>query len=98
MLIVMLVTRAPIMQQVKAALEDLQSKQTVFSAAGYVFVTKKGQPIHKHLDKIWTTTLKKAKLRHRPSYQLRHTFVTQCMLKGSTCHIFYCHADRALNH
>jgi len=43
---------------------------------------KAGKPIDKHLDDVWKRALKKAGLRHRPSYQLCHTFVTSCINKG----------------
>ena len=49
---------------------------------GYVFVDPNGQPINKHLDRVWRRALKLAGLRHRPSYQLRHTFATQAIIKG----------------
>lgn len=41
------------------------------------------QAYRKHLDRIWARALRKAGMRHRPSYQLRHTFATQCIIKGS---------------
>ncbi|MFX7776418.1 tyrosine-type recombinase/integrase, partial [Acinetobacter baumannii] len=31
---------------------------------------------------MWARALKAAGIRHRPSYQLRHTFATQCIIKG----------------
>lgn len=46
---------------------------------GYVFLTKKGQPIDKHMDREWRMALRKAGVRHRPSYQLRHTFASLCL-------------------
>lgn len=55
---------------------------TLVSKDGYVFTKKDGQPIDKHLDRIWARALKRAGLRHRPSYQLRHTFATLCIVKG----------------
>lgn len=33
---------------------------------------------------VWRTALKKAGLRHRPSYQLRHTFASLCLESGVT--------------
>lgn len=48
----------------------------------YVFTKPDGKPIDKHLDRIWTRALKKAGLRHRPAYQLRHTFATQRIVDG----------------
>ncbi len=49
---------------------------------GYVFLSKNGQPINKHLDRVWTRAIRKAGLRHRPSYQLRHTFASICLQEG----------------
>ncbi len=51
---------------------------------GYIFTSKSGQPINKHLDRIWARALQKAKLRHRPSYQLRHTFASFCLEQGAS--------------
>ncbi len=53
----------------------------VASVDGYVFVNKLGRPAS-HLDRIWNRALKDADLKARPSYQLRHTFATLCILKG----------------
>src|SRR5262249_31557483 len=39
-------------------------------------------PIEKGLDQVWAKALKKAGLRHRPSYQLRHTFASLCIQQG----------------
>lgn len=71
----------PMLPQTEAALIELKERKTR-AITDYVFVNTKGQPINKHLDRIWAKALKNAKLRHRPSYQLRHTFVTQCIIKG----------------
>lgn len=49
---------------------------------GYVFLNKHGQPYDKHVDREWRTALKKAGVRHRPSYQLRHTFASLCLQNG----------------
>jgi len=78
----------PMTARVKEALEALQKKAvtTLDPLAAieqdYVFKSKKSEPINKHLDRIWATGLRKAKLRHRPSYQLRHTFATHCIERG----------------
>ena len=58
------------------------NKHVLRSKDGYVFVDPKGQPIDKHLDRIWVKALKRAGMRHRPSYQLRHTFATQAIIMG----------------
>lgn len=71
----------PMLPQAEGALLQLKSRSTR-AISDYVFVNKKGEPINKHLDRIWAKGLKNAKLRHRASYQLRHTFVTQCIIKG----------------
>lgn len=62
-------------------LEQLKDRDTA-NLDGYVFTTKNGQPIDKHLDHVWRTALRKAGLRHRPSYQLRHTFASLCLQSG----------------
>lgn len=49
---------------------------------GYVFLTKSGQPYSKHVDREWRTALKKSGVRHRPAYQLRHTFASLCLQNG----------------
>jgi integrase len=74
--------RIPMLAQVLSCLTALKDSQQVVSLDGYVFTSKKGAPIDKHLDRIWARALKKAGLKHRPSYQLRHTFATQCIIKG----------------
>lgn len=49
---------------------------------GYVFLNRRGQPYDKHVDREWRLALKKAEVRHRPSYQLRHTFASLCLQNG----------------
>ena len=71
----------PMLPQVKAALEELK-KRPVQDKDGHVFMDKKGKPIDKHLDRIWARALKTAGIRHRESYQLRHTFATHCIIKS----------------
>ncbi|MBP7861377.1 tyrosine-type recombinase/integrase [bacterium] len=71
----------PMLPRVKEALEELKQRPTQ-SRDGYIFIDKKGMPINKHLDRIWSRGLRAAGLRHRPSYQLRHSFATQCIMKG----------------
>ncbi len=71
----------PMTLQVKTMLKDLQSNE-FYSKTGYVFIDPKGKPLDEHLDRIWNRALKGAGLRHRPSYQLRHTFATQAIIRG----------------
>lgn len=71
----------PMVPPVEKALLDLRDSSVV-SIDGYVFTNKNGKPIDKHLDEVWKRALKKAGLRHRPSYQLRHTFITRCIMQG----------------
>lgn len=66
---------------VRGALEQVKQQGTA-NLDGHVFTTKSGQPIDKHLDHIWRTALRRAGLRHRPSYQLRHTFASLCLQNG----------------
>ena len=63
------------------ALKELE-KRPLQNAEGYIFITKKGEPMNKHLDRIWARALKRAKLRHRASYQLRHTFASLALERG----------------
>ncbi len=71
----------PMTIQVKTVLEKLQAGP-LRSKDGYVFTDPKGQPIDKHLDRVWKRALRHAGIKHRPSYQLRHTFITQAIIKG----------------
>jgi integrase len=74
----------PMLPTVEAILTELErgALVSIDGTSAYIFLDKKGLPIRKHLDRIWARALKAAGLRHRPSYQLRHTFVSQCLLKG----------------
>lgn len=71
----------PMVPRVEAELEALNNGDLA-SIEGYVFTDKKGLAICKHLDRIWARALKAADISHRPSYQLRHTFASQCLSKG----------------
>ena len=73
--------KIPMASRVVKTLRELK-QDDLKSLDGYVFTTPVGKPINKHLDRIWARALKKAELRHRPSYQLRHTFATQCIIQG----------------
>jgi integrase len=67
---------------VRQVLLDLQEAQTIKHIDGYVFLSKAGTPIDTHLDRQWRYACKRAKVRHRPSYQLRHTFASVCLTQG----------------
>ena len=71
----------PTLSIVRTALEHLKGRGRA-NLDGYVFTTKNGQPIDKHLDNVWRSAVRKAGLRHRPSYQLRHTFASLCRQSG----------------
>ncbi|MBI1272234.1 tyrosine-type recombinase/integrase [bacterium] len=71
----------PFPARVEEALKEVKASG-IASLDDYIFLSKKGKPIDKHLDRIWARALKQSGLRHRPSYQLRHTFATQCIIKG----------------
>jgi len=73
--------KIPMTPKVVQALNQ-QRGLDIKSIGDYIFLDKKGKPINKHLDRIWSRALRKAGLSHRPSYQLRHTFATQCIIKG----------------
>lgn len=87
----------PITKPVEDALYELKSR-TVVSAEGYVFTTKKGEPYTKHLDRIWKRALSKTGLRHRPSYQLRHTYATLAIEKGIPLGVSLMDIARHLGH
>lgn len=71
----------PMTPPVEEALRELAKRQLV-SQQGFIFITKKGTPIDDHIDRFWRSALRKAKIPHRPSYTLRHTFVTRCINNG----------------
>lgn len=58
-------------------------KQPTQHVDGYVFLTKRGQPYNKHVDREWRTAERKAGVRHRRGCQLRHTFASLCLALGS---------------
>ena len=66
---------------VKDTLLELKKSPTQH-LEGYVFLNKQCQPYSKHVDREWRIALKKAGLRHRPAYQLRHTFASLCLTTG----------------
>lgn len=71
----------PMAAPVIDALESIRDA-SVRSLEDFVFTNTKGRPIDNHLGDVWQRAMKKSGLRYRPSYQLRHTFITQCILKG----------------
>jgi len=71
----------PMFSIVRETLQTLKNNPTQH-VEGYVFLTKHHQPYDKHADREWRTALKKAGVRHRPSYQLRHTFASLCLQNG----------------
>lgn len=70
----------PMSQPVIVALGELQGRK--LRHPKYVFTTHKGEPITKHMDRVWARALRKAGIRHRASYQLRHTFASLSLLAG----------------
>jgi integrase len=66
---------------VKDTLVELKGNRTQH-LGGYVFLNKNGQPYSRHVDREWRTALRKAGIRHRPAYQLRHTFASLCLANG----------------
>jgi len=73
----------PMHPEARKALEELQ-KRPINNMNGYVFLTKDGQPLDMAIDYIWTKALKRAGLRHRPSYQLRHTWASMALEAGES--------------
>jgi integrase len=73
--------RVMMLPPVLEALKQLKAAQSVSELTGHVFVSKDGTLLD-HLDRVWASALKKAGMRHRPSYQLRHTFASLCLSAG----------------
>lgn len=71
----------PMLPVVEDVLLGLKGRSTQH-VGGYVFLTKKGVPFSKHVDREWRDALRRAGLKHRPSYQLRHTFASYCLQQG----------------
>jgi len=71
----------PMFPPVKQTLLDLQESKTK-NIEDHVFLSSSGQPINTHLDRQWRLACKRAQIRHRPSYQLRHTFASTCLTQG----------------
>lgn len=71
----------PIFSIAETCLKELRNRPTQH-IDDYVFLSKRGLPINKHLDQVWRTACQKAKIEVRPSYQLRHTFASICLSRG----------------
>ena len=69
--------------RVRQALE-WQQQHGLKNINGYIFTSKKGQPINQHLDVLWSKALKRAGIRHRPCYQLRHTWASMALESGES--------------
>lgn len=65
-----------------AALQAQKAKS--FLAGGHVFVTEDGRPYktEKAQRVAFTRALKKLGIRHRPAYNMRHTYATVCLMAG----------------
>lgn len=73
----------PMFSVVREALMQLRDSNDCNSEE-HVFKTKRGLPLNKTMSEIWRLAVLKSKLRHRPSYQLRHTFASICLESGVT--------------
>lgn len=73
----------PMDPEVRRTFEQLKPiNQKLVSLRSLIFMSKKGDTLSHHLDDIWRKALKKAGLRHRPSYQLRHTWASMALSAG----------------
>lgn len=69
--------------EVRRVLQKLKpANQKLVNVKSLIFISKKGDTLSHHLDDIWRKALKKAGLRHRPSYQLRHTWASMALAAG----------------
>jgi integrase len=71
----------PMLSPVKQALLTL-ARENEHQPNDYVFTRMNGRPINKHLNHLWKAAVGRAGERHRPSYQLRHTFASLCLEAG----------------
>jgi integrase len=63
-------------------LRSLKRNRTVHNLDDYVFVARDGMPYDKHIDGTWRRALKNADIRHRSSYQLRHSYISLALQNG----------------
>lgn len=73
----------PMHPRVVAAL-NTQKSIGVPNINGYVFTSKRGEPIKQHLDVLWTKAVRRSGMRHRPCYQLRHTWASMALEAGES--------------
>lgn len=66
------------------ALEALAEQHTMTGSDqhNYVFANANGRPITKHMDSFWKKACIRADVRHRPPYQLRHSFASFMLAAG----------------
>lgn len=69
---------------IQPALEAFKTQhmKTGSDPYNYVFVTRGGDPITKHMDEIWKKACIRAGVKPRPPYQLRHTFASLMLAAG----------------
>lgn len=70
-------------QFVEEVLKTVNDRQ-VKNMGGYIFTTKNGELLSHHLDRVWSRALRNAGIRHRSSYQLRHTWASMALEAGET--------------
>jgi integrase len=72
------VRKFPINEQLAQILDN------IYQESKYVFLAKEGGVIdmHNFTTRAWTHTLNENKVRYRPPYNCRHTFITLCLDAG----------------
>ncbi len=68
-------------QRVMNTFNELK-KRKVCGLNDYIFVRLNGMPFDRYVDDPWRRALKKAGIRHRPSIQLRHSYISNCLEAG----------------
>lgn len=63
-------------------LKELRATSAETGYADHVFLGPEGKPINKYLDEPWKKLLLKVGIRHRVSYQLRHSYISNCLEHG----------------
>jgi integrase len=69
--------------EAKLALEELQARSGA-NIDDHICLTKKDTPFNKAFDQQWSRAIVKAGIKHRKSYQLRHTWALMALDAGES--------------
>lgn len=71
-----------IRDEIKQLLRVLKRDRKVSSVDDYIFVRADGKPFDRYVDHVWSIALRNAGIRHRPCYQLRHSYISNGLMSG----------------